>query len=87
MPGANVHLWWHHMPYDLDIYIYFQPADCCIGSSRFVTVPVPESVSVNFCIPMLVVVEEEDGWVLGLAEVIILKRHAPSILLGFLVMF
>ena len=53
------------------------------------TVPVPESVSVNFCIPMLVVVEEEDGLakgVLVLLERIVLRKLVLSIQLGFLVM-
>ena len=58
-----------------------------MSSPRLVIVPEQESGSVSFSILTPVVVEEEDGWVLGLAEVIILKRHAPSILLGFLVMF
>ena len=51
--------------------------------------PVPESVSVNFCIPMLVVVEEEDGLakgVLVLLERIVLRKLVLSIQLGFLVM-
>jgi hypothetical protein len=45
------------------------------------------SESASFTILMLVVVvEEEDGWVLGLEEDIILKRHVLYIQLGLPVM-
>jgi hypothetical protein len=50
-------------------------------------VPEQASESVSFTILMLVVVvEEEDGWVLGLEEDIILKRRVLCIQLGLPVM-